>query len=154
MTSKSLAPVTLIVLGMMFSNHCSAQCDGSLWKFVYHPQRFTIWNQCKTVTGTVMLRRKEKDGDYHLELELDPGQTGFQNQRNMTAQHGCLVLEIICRGTLTQPDAIQPCHNCPKTLSVPKVGDHIKISGTFVRDLEENHGWNEIHPAFAVDVTH
>lgn len=125
-------------------------CDNSLWQHVYNPSRFTVWKRCVTVTGVIDSMRKEKDGDYHIRLLLDPGQPRFLNQRNMDAQNGCLVLEIICYNKVTQADAVEACKDCPENVTIPKKGDHVQVTGSFVKDLEANHGWNEIHPVSAI----
>lgn len=98
-----------------------------------------------------MAMKKEADGDYHIQMQIDPGQRGFINQRNIDAQKGCLVLEIICYNKVTQADAKDPCKDCPENVQVPKVGDHVKVTGSFVKDLEGNHGWNEIHPVSSIE---
>ena len=100
--------------------------------------------------GVINAMKKEKDGDYHIQLQLDPGQPRFLNQRNMDAQDGCLVLEIICYNKVTQPDAVDACKSCPENVTIPKKGDHVQVTGSFVKDLEANHGWNEIHPVSAI----
>ena len=128
-----------------------AQCRTELWRFVYHPDRFTVYKKCFTITGTVMHKKKEADGDYHIRLKLDAGQPRMLNQKNMDKQGGCLVLEIICMKEPTQEDAIQPCRHCPTDIFVPKVGDHVKVTGSFVKDNEGNHGWNEIHPVSTIE---
>jgi hypothetical protein len=144
----------VLFLSLISSYKSSAQndCDGSLWKHVYHPNRFTVWKQCKTVTGVIRLKRREADGDYHVQLKLDGGQPRFLNQRNMNAQNGCLVLEVICTNRVTQADAINPCKRCPNNIEVPKNGTHVKVTGTFVLDNEGNHGWNEIHPVYKIEI--
>src|SRR3979490_2004356 len=101
------------------------------WQHVYHPNRFTVWKRCTTVTGVIKKRKKEADGDYHIQLLLDPGQPRFLNQRNMDAQNGCLVLEIVCFNKVTQVDAIQACKNCPENVTIPKTGDHVRVTGSF-----------------------
>ena len=130
-----------------------AQCNPALWNHVYHPDRFTVWKRCKTVTGVILdAKRKEADGDYHIHLKLDPGQPRLLNQKNMNRQKGCLVLEIICVNPVTQDDAIGPCKHCPHSVIIPKTGDHVKVTGSFVLDNQGGHGWNEIHPVFKLEI--
>jgi hypothetical protein len=125
-------------------------CDASLWQHVYKPERFTVWKRCTSVTGVIKAMKKEADGDFHIQMQIDPGQNGFINQRNIDAQKSCLVLEIICYNKVTQADATQVCKNCPENVQIPKVGDHVEVTGSFVKDLEANHGWNEIHPVSSI----
>ena len=152
MKNLSMLLIIMIALGIP----CKAQhpCDGSLMKYVYKPERFTIHEQCATVKGTIAYTPiKEADGDYHLRLLLDPGQSQYLNAKNKSKsghQHGCLVLEIICENKITQADAIQPCANCPKNIKAPRVGDHVTVTGTWVTDNEGGHGWNEIHPVYSI----
>ena len=109
----------------LYSQH---SCDGSLWKYVYHPNRFTVWKQCSTVTGVILYKVKEADGDYHIRLKLDTGQPRFLNQKNMDKQSGCLVLEVICKASITQTDAVQPCKGCPNYINIPATGSHVKVN--------------------------
>jgi hypothetical protein len=83
-------------------------CDASLWNHVYHPTRLVQIHPCIRVTGTVVLKRPEKDGDIHMQLKLDKQFLPLLNQTNKSRQGGNLVLEPICVGPVTQADAIQP----------------------------------------------
>jgi hypothetical protein len=146
--------ISILVAALLVNfNSLMAQpnCSATLWSHVYHPNRFTLWKKCTSVTGVIMHLKKEADGDYHIQLKLDPGQPRFLNQRNMDIQKGCLVLEIICFNKVTQVDAIQPCKRCSRNITVPGRGDHVKVTGSFVKDLERNHGWNEIHPVSLIE---
>lgn len=145
----------VVLLFSVFSSYklyAQNDCDGSLWKFVYHPARLTVWQKCKTVTGVILHKKAEADGDYHIQLKLDPGQPRLLNQKNMDKQNGCLVLEVICTKKVTQADAIKPCKTCPNNITVPQNGTHVKVTGTFVLDTQANHGWNEIHPVYKIEV--
>ncbi|HKB45745.1 MAG TPA: hypothetical protein VKC90_15210 [Chitinophagaceae bacterium] len=151
---KLLFFAAVFLLNFLYSYALYAQndCNGSLSTFVYHPDRFTVWQKCKTVTGIIMLKRAEKDGDYHVQLKLDSGQPRLLNQKNMDKQNGALVLEVICTKKVTQADAVTPCKRCPNNITVPKNGTHVRVTGTFVLDKEGNHGWNEIHPVYRIDI--
>ena len=52
-------------------------CDMSLWAHVYHGRfqraedRLHIVNPCITVSGIIMNARRERDGDWHIQLDLD-----------------------------------------------------------------------------------
>ena len=149
---KIVTPLILLFLTCNTIHAQTSYCDSTLWKYVYHPSRFTILDTCATVTGTIMYKKKEADGDFHIQLKLDPGQERLLNPRNIHVQKGCLVLEIICYNNVTQADAIQPCKYSAQNITVPKKGDHVKVTGTFVKDNEANHGWNEIHPVSAIEL--
>jgi hypothetical protein len=137
----------LAVITLLVTLNCYAQ-DGALWKHVYRPDRLKVNTNSITVTGTVKKIKHEKDGDLHINIKLDAAYAGknFTNKFNNTKQHGCLVIEIICVYKPVQSDAIAPCTNYSNLITVPKKGDHIKVSGTYITDTEANHGWNEIHP--------
>ena len=63
----------------------SSDCDPQLWKYVYHTNRFTIYDNCKTVSGTVKAIHNEKDGDVHIQLSLDSGSSELVNTKNISA---------------------------------------------------------------------
>jgi len=88
--------------------------------------------------------KREKDGDYHIRVQLDSGQENLINEKNILVQHGCLVVEIICGCEVSQSDAIETCQGYLNNVIVPKIGQHGYFTGSYVYDSE--HGWNEIHP--------
>ncbi len=122
----------------------SPSCESSLWDHVYNPSRLQVLNQCITATGTVDEIRNEADGDLHILLNLDAGQASLLNQGNISDQNGDLVLEAVCVGSVSQADAVEACINYTNAVSIPNVGDHVSVTGSFVFDAY--HGWNEIHP--------
>ena len=79
-------------------------CDASLWAHVYHGRfsnaedRLEVINSCLTVSGVIVKARPEKDGDWHIQLDLDPEYRSLLNQANMDKQYGHLVLEPMCAG--------------------------------------------------------
>ena len=133
------------------NNSSSAtDCDPQIWKYVYHTNRFTVYDNCKTVSGTVKAIHNEKDGDVHIQLYLDSGSSDLVNSKNISSQNGCLVLEIICAKKITQADAIEPCTGYYNNVTVPNSGDRITVTGTYV--LDKQHGWNEIHPVSSIQI--
>ena len=125
-------------------------CDDSLMAHVYHPNRLVVAKGCITVTGTVKSKTPEGDGDIHIRLQLDPGQgTGLINQVNNTSQHGFLVFEPLCQKKPTQASAKTACKNFKQNITIPKVGDRVRITGMHM--LDNDHGWLEIHPV--TDIT-
>jgi hypothetical protein len=120
------------------------QCDQSLWQYVYHPARLQVLNPCTSVTGAVDEVRNEPDGDFHIRFRLDPQFASLLNQMNISGQQGDLVLEPICQGKVTQPDAVQPCKPCAGPHFQPQVGQRYLVWGAHVNDSV--HGWNELHP--------
>jgi hypothetical protein len=53
------------------------------------------------VTGVIDRIRSESDGDFHVRLALDPGQENLLNEKNMSVQHGDLVIGPICEHPAT-----------------------------------------------------
>ena len=119
-------------------------CDTSLWQHVYHKKRLLLKEQCKTVTGIVISKKKEKDGDFHIKLKLDKGQENLLNTKNLNNQDSCLVIEPICVNKVTQADALDFCEWCINHIFIPNKGQHVKVTGSYV--LDSKHGWMEIHP--------
>lgn len=138
---KNFAFILFLIAGCIT---CNAQSP--LWKHVYNPDRLHIIQPVMTITGTIYHIKKEKDGDLHINVKVDSKFESLLNARNKEAQSGCLVVEIICVGKITQPDAEGPCDNYSNAITVPKKGDHVKITGAYILDTEGNHGWTEIHP--------
>ncbi len=118
---------------------------------VYNPGRLVVLDPCKTVSGTIAKIIKEKDGDTHLRLKVDPQYSDTINQANVNGQGGNLVVEIVCAFEATQEDAIDACGGYENKIPVPSEGEHVVITGQFVSDSEHG-GWNEIHPVYAIVV--
>jgi hypothetical protein len=115
---------------------------------VYNPSRLLVLNPCVTVAGTVDMVRLEADGDDHVLLHLDAGQLcagesclDGENSKEL----GDLVVEPICEHAVTQADAVAACSGYQNPLAVPGPGTHVTVTGPWV--LDQDHGWQEIHPA-------
>jgi len=122
-------------------------CTGSktIMKHVYHPDRLVEQKGCITVTGVIVKKIKEGDGDFHVRLKLDPGQDAdLINDKNVEIQGGNLVFEPICVNPVTQASAKKACKNYHQKISLPNKGDHVEVTGIHMLDTE--HGWLEIHP--------
>ncbi len=123
-------------------------CGTALWRHVYHPDRLRLVRRCMTVRGRVTELRWEPDGDLHILLATRPGLVNADNDRY---EHGDLVLEEICQGSVTQADAVAACRGVPHDLTVPSVGERVSVSGPYV--LDADHGWMEIHPVTNLTIT-
>jgi len=134
-----------------------------LWQHVYHPSRLLVKQDCVTVTGVIVDAtagqanhqadgmRHEPDGDTHGWLQVDPQFAAMINAGNTSDEGGNLVFEIVCHYTVTQPDAQSACSGFADHMTIPPVGSHVAITGTFVQ--EKNHKqWNEIHPVSRIEV--
>src|SRR6266568_4425239 len=108
-------------------------CPGNALRGVYHPYRLTVLGTCLWFRGTVTSIRDEEDGDVHVDVAPALGFGRFLDQDNELYQHGSLVTEIM-------PG---------QALPVPSIGERVAVFGTWVHD--EDHGWNEIHPIWAVE---
>jgi hypothetical protein len=108
------------------------ECPASPLRGVYHSYRLHVLGTCRWIRGVVSSVRHEVDGDYHVDIAPDAGYAGLLDPDNYSQQHGSLVTEIM------------PGQN----LSVPFVGEHVGVLGTWVYDTD--HGWNEIHPIWAI----
>jgi hypothetical protein len=139
------SPPSVAVLTSNCGAHLAEQ-----WRHVYHADRLDVKEQCKVVTGTIDSVRSEPDGDYHIRLQLDSGQESLLNEKNMTAQHGDMVVEAICEHTVTQDDAIASCEDFAPGIPRPGKGMHVRVAGSYVHDTERGHGWMEIHPAAVI----
>lgn len=129
-----------------------AACSGGPQDHVYHPDRLQLLAPCVTLSGTIESNTAEPDGDQHVRLLLDPGQTcagrSCVNAGNASGQHGDLLLEPVCEHEPTQEDAIATCTGWRNGIVVPSVGTHVIVSGPWV--LDQDHRWNEVHPLEAV----
>jgi hypothetical protein len=127
------------------SNHC----DQSLWNHVYNPNRLQVVDACKSVLGIIESKRTEKDGDYHIRVKLDPQFSNLINSANIKNQLGDLVVEPICVNKVTQADAVSACQNFHQNISIPPIGSHVNITGSYVLDKEHGN-WAEIHPVTSI----
>lgn len=126
------------------------KCDTSLWQYVYHKNRLVLKEECKTVIGIIVSKKKEKDGDYHFKLKLDEGQEKLLNEKNLIKQDSCLVIEPICVNKVTQANAMDACKGFLNNVVIPNKGQHVKITGSYV--LDSKHGWMEIHPVTKIEL--
>jgi hypothetical protein len=125
-------------------------CDPALWQHIYHPYRLHVISACRTVTGTVEDVRQEADGDTHILLKLDPRYAGLVNAGNINSEHGDLLPETICAGSVSQADAVAACRGFTSTVRSVSAGDRILVTGSYV--LDADHGWMEIHPVSRITV--
>jgi len=136
-------------------------CGDGLWKHVYNPQRLLVKQGCITVTGVIVDAtapkhqpdgvRHEGDGDTHGWLKVDSQFANLLNAGNTSDEGGNLVFEIVCHFTVTQTDAKPACAGFKDHTTIPPVGTHVALSGTFVQ--ETNHAkWNGIHPVSSITV--
>jgi len=150
--------VLTAVLSMLPSGYSApppqpAQCNGInfLWQHVYNPQRLEVKKSCVTVTGVIVGRKPEPDGDLHIRLKLDSQFEGMLNDGNKTNQGGNLVVEPICDHAVTQTDAVASCETFHSGIPRYPVGTRVVVTGSEV--LDHQHGWMEIHPVVRITQT-
>ena len=128
----------------------SNDCDPGLWKYVYNPDRLQVLDKCKTVTGTITETNADEDGDQHMLLNLDKGQENLLTERNMKKKDGNLVIEAVCINNISRKKAMGACDGYVNNVELPKVGDHVKVTGSYV--IDTHNGWAEIHPITNVKI--
>jgi hypothetical protein len=130
-------------------------CDPSLWQHVYHGKFKTAEDRlkplgCKTVSGVLHFVRREKDGDLHLRLDVDPQFKYLLNAENAREQN-MLVVEFICVQKPTQHSTVAE-HVCDgfdqEIYRRVFRNKYVEITGEWVTD--EEHGWNELHPVTSI----
>jgi hypothetical protein len=99
---------------------------------VYDPARLEVLGTCRWVQGVVSITRGETDGDVHVNVLPAKGFGDYLDADNFRYEGGALVTEIM-EG---------------QYLRVPQLGERIAVFGTWVYDRD--HGWNEIHPIWAI----
>jgi hypothetical protein len=128
------------------------------------PIRLIVRTRCVTVHGLAgCIFTSEEDGDTHVALLLDPGQSKYlapgnaawrcsSDQGSATAPR--LLLEIIPQHCIVRKD------NCADRghftdPEIPENGEHITVTGPWVQDTAHLHGytmWSEIHPVWEIKV--
>lgn len=144
----------IAVLPLISVIFCAAQkagsdCDKKLWNFVWEPSRLEVLDKCTTVAGIIVEKNADPDGDEHMLLKLDPGQESLLKKKNYTKKQGNLVIEAICINHVTRKAALGACDGYVNHVQLPKVGDHVKVTGSYV--LDSHNGWTEIHPITKVE---
>lgn len=127
-----------------------SECDPTLWKYVYDAQRLQILDKCKSVTGIIEETNADEDGDQHMLLKLDKGQKELLTKKNKTKKQGDLVIEAVCINNITRKRAMGACTGYVNHVQLPKVGDHVKVTGSYV--IDSHNGWAEIHPITKIEI--
>lgn len=137
--------VFAVLCGSAFSQ---LSCDPVLWPHVYKPERLQGDKKCTTVKGTVRMVKAEQDGSFTVQIKLDPGQPlSLLNDKNLSLQNSCLLAVIICaHRPIVQPDGLKSCGTYENKVKVPAIGDHVQVTGMYVTDSEDGHGWNALYP--------
>ena len=126
----------------------AADCNSDLWKRTYSPERLRVIEACTAVEGRVVSVHPAADGDLHI--GLDPDHASVLNLVNVVHQRRRLVVEIVCEHTPTGKGPGAICAGYISQVSIPKVGDRVRVTGAYVTDGD--YGWTEIHPVTRIDV--
>ncbi len=163
-------------IGQLVINRYSPECTNTEpLKHVYEPERLTVLSPCETVSGTILKMVNETDGDIHIRLKVDPQYADMLNKANYDGDNisigiickldklgvtptetaalpcGNLVVEIICASGISDKDAKDACMGYENKIEMPKVNDHVIVTGQFVSDTHHG-GWNEIHPVYGINI--
>jgi len=149
--SRKIVLSVVCLFSILFSSAQKANggCDNNLWKFVWEPSRLQVLDKCKTVTGVIVEKNADPDGDEHMLLKLDAGQESLLEKKNYSKKDGNLVIEAICINHITRKAAKGICKGYVNNVHLPKVGDHVRVTGSYV--LDSHNGWTEIHPITQVE---
>ena len=131
-------------------NNSAIDCDTTLWKYVYNPDRLQVIDKCKTVTGVIEESSADEDGDQHMLLKLDNGQEDLLTKKNTKKKQGDLVIEAVCANKTTLGKVGNTCNGYINKIQIPKIGEHVKVTGSLVNDT--HNGWNEIHPITKIEI--
>lgn len=132
------------------ANTVQSECDPDLWKYVYDASRLQVLDKCKTVTGIIEETSADEDGDQHMLLKLDKGQKQLLTKKNKSKKQGNLVIEAVCINNITRKKAMGACTGYVNHVQLPRVGDHVKVTGSYV--IDSHNGWSEIHPISKIDL--
>jgi hypothetical protein len=119
-----------------------------------------LQHRCTGVTGVIVDAthgtrvdglRHEADGDIHGWLRVDPRFKRLLNAGNMSTEGGNLVFEIVCVSRPSQVDAVSACRGFGNSITIPPVGTHVLIVGSYVQDTFHKQ-WMEIHPVSSITV--
>jgi hypothetical protein len=127
---------------MLIGYEGEQQCrKGDVLNGVHDPGRLNILSSCEEVIGILDHSERAHDGDYKLYLDVEDNYKYLLNEQNGKRANGLLVVEVI------------PKDQESSSIQIPDDGDRIKVVGAWVTDDPDKYpGWNEIHPAWKVEV--
>jgi hypothetical protein len=148
-------PLFLLLIFLASISVSGQTCTGenAIMKHIYNPDRLIPTNKgCITVTGRIIAKVPEGDGDFHYRMKLDPGQgSGLINSKNNTKkQKRFMIFEPICIGKVTQKSAKAACKGYHQKITLPNKGDHVSVTG--IHMLDNEHHWLEVHPVTSIKV--
>ena len=123
-------------------------CNDLLWN--HNAEEEQVLKSCVTISGVVVSRNAEDDGDENIQLKPDPQYVHLLNIWNVLAQWGHIAVEAICENHPSKGNFKKTCKGYKSQVTLPRVGDHISVTGSY--DIDK-HGWTEIHPVTKIIIT-
>ena len=123
-------------------------CDAGLWNHVYEKDRLLMIEPCTAVEGRVASIHNNKDGDLHIELDVQD--KSVLNVFNIVPGRGRLVTEVICEHTPATAVEKTACGEYRSQVAIPHQGDRVRVTGSYVTDGALR--WNEIHPVTRIEI--
>lgn len=135
----------------------SPYCRSNVLGGVHEAYRLTVQSPCAELEGTVVRAPKLNlsDGDVTFNVRPDTAFVWMQNAKNLS--EGGLHVEVVpgdqtgCTAAGLAKLAVDSLGTCTgANVTLPPLNAHVRVIGPFVFDRWV--GWNEIHPAWHVDI--
>jgi hypothetical protein len=106
------------------------------------PGRYDLLSRCEEVIGTIEKDEgRQHDGDLKYLLDVGDEYKYLLNDENDEKANGMLVIEI------------NPADQDSSMIEIPDEGDKVRVVGAWVTDDPDGYpGWNEIHPAWQIEI--
>lgn len=106
------------------------------------PGRYDLLSRCEEVIGTIENDEgRQHDGDLKYLLDVGDEYKYLLNEENDEKANGMLVIEI------------NPKDQDSSMIEIPGEGDKVRVVGAWVTDDPDGYpGWNEIHPAWQIEI--
>jgi hypothetical protein len=108
----------------------------------HDPGRYDLLSRCEEVIGTIENDEgRQHDGDLKYLLDVGDEYKYLLNEENDEKANGMLVIEI------------NPKDQDSRMIEIPDEGDKVRVVGAWVTDDPDGYpGWNEIHPAWQIEI--
>jgi hypothetical protein len=108
----------------------------------HDPGRYDLLSRCEEVIGTIENDEgRQHDGDLKYLLDVGDEYKYLLNEENDEKANGMLVIEI------------NPKDQDSSMIEIPGEGDKVRVVGAWVTDDPDGYpGWNEIHPAWQIEI--
>jgi hypothetical protein len=115
---------------------------GNVLAHNHNPGNYELLSRCEDVIGTIENDEgRQHDGDLKYLLDVGEEYEYLLNDENDEKANGMLVIEI------------NPNDQDSSMIDIPEEDDKVRVVGAWVTDNPDGYpGWNEIHPAWQIDV--